>query len=69
MKIASTDGSTLMEISELSRNGNAIEFKGKVMGAMPVKGRLTPEEARQVFGLISKGGLWFFFITFLFRKS
>ncbi len=67
MKIFNTDGSILMEIKAVERNGNNIEFRGTVMGAMPVKGRLTPQEARAVFKLIKTPSLWLFFLTFLFR--
>jgi len=48
MKIFNTDGSILMEVKAVERNGNNIEFRGTVVGAMPVKGRLTPEEAHAV---------------------
>ena len=41
MKVFNTDGTLLMEFSELSRNGNNLEFRSKVMGTMPVKGRLV----------------------------
>ena len=69
MKIFNTDGSILMEVKAVERNGNNIEFRGTVMGAMPVKGRLTPEEARAVFKLLKPRSLWLFLLTFLFRKS
>ena len=68
MKVYSSDGNVLMEVQSLSRNGNNVEFTGVVMGAMPVKGSLSPEEARKAFGLI-KGGLWPFLLSFLFRSS
>ena len=69
MKIFNTDGSILMEVKAVERNGNNIEFRGTVMGAMPVKGRLTPEQARAIFKLIQPKSLWLFLLTFLFRKS
>ncbi|MGQ0700136.1 MAG: hypothetical protein ACT4PZ_18080 [Panacagrimonas sp.] len=69
MKIFNTDGSILMEIKAVERNGNNIEFRGTVMGAMPVKGRLTPQEARSVMRLIKPFSLWLFLLTFLFRRS
>lgn len=69
MKIYNTDGSLLMDIQTLSRHENELEFTGTVMGAMPVKGRLSPEEARSVFSLIKGRGLWGFLITFIFRKT
>lgn len=69
MKIFNTDGSVLMEIKAVERNGNNIEFRGTVMGAMPVKGRLTPQEARSAMRLIKPFSLWLFLLTFLFRRS
>jgi len=39
------------------------------MGTMPVKGALSPEEARTVFKLIKGVGFWMFLLTFLFRRS
>lgn len=69
MKIFNTDGSTLMEITKIERNDSAIEFRGTVMGAMPMKGRLTPEEARAALKLIRPWTLGLFLLSFLFRRS
>tara|TARA_R110000850_G_scaffold154656_9_gene278383 strand:+ start:14037 stop:14246 length:210 start_codon:yes stop_codon:yes gene_type:complete len=69
MKIYNTDGSILMEVQTLERNGSNLEFKGTVMGAMPVKGRLTPEQARGVIKLIGSPSMWWFLLTFLFRRG
>jgi hypothetical protein len=57
-----------MEMQTLERNGNYLEFKGLIMGAMPVKGRLTPAEVRGAFHLL-RPALWPFLLTFLFRRS
>jgi len=70
MKVFASDGSVLMEVKSLGRGeGNNIEFTGVVMGAMPVKGVLSPEEARKAFGLIKGKGLWCFLLSFIFRKN
>ncbi|KAA1192673.1 hypothetical protein F0M18_08415 [Pseudohalioglobus sediminis] len=69
MKVYSSDGSVLMEVKSLDHNGSNLEFTGTVMGAMPVKGALSPEEARTVFKLIKGFGFWMFLLTFLFRRS
>lgn len=69
MKVMNTDGTVLMEVQTLERNGNNIEFKGLVMGSMPVKGSLSPSEARGIFRLIRGWRLWWFLLTFLFRRS
>ena len=70
MKVYASDGSVLMEVKSLDRgDGNNIEFTGVVMGAMPVKGVLNPEEARKAFSLVKGKGLWFFLMSFIFRKN
>jgi len=70
MKVFSSDGSVLMEVKSIDREGNKITFTGTVMGAMPVKGVLGPEDARSFTKLIKgKRNLWWFLLTFLFRSS
>jgi hypothetical protein len=69
VKIFNMDGSTLMEVTNVERNGSVIEFRGTVMGAMPMKGRLTPEEARAALKLIKPWSLRLFLLSFMFRRS
>lgn len=69
MRIFNTDGSVLMEVQAVERNGNRLEFRGVVMGSMPVKGTLSPGEARAGLRLIRGLKLWWFLLTFLFRRS
>lgn len=69
MKVYDNDGDVLLELTSLERAGNEIKFSGVVMGSMPVQGILSPEETRKSFPLISRAGLWFFLLTFLFRRS
>lgn len=68
MKVLNADGSVLMEVQSLGRNGNDLEFQGLVMGAMPVKGHLTPAEARGALKLVGRLSMWWFLLTFLFRR-
>lgn len=68
MKVFNADGSVLMEVQTLERNGNNLEFTGLVMGAMPVKGRLTPAEARSVLKLLKGWRMFLFLLSFLFRR-
>jgi hypothetical protein len=67
--VFNADGTVLMEVQSLERNGNYLEFRGMVMGAMPVKGHLTPGEARGALKLICKHSMIWFLLTFLFRPS
>jgi len=70
MKVYSSDGSVLMEIKTLDREGDKLTFTGTVMGAMPVKGFLSPEDLRSGSSLLKgKKGLLWFLATFIFRKS
>jgi hypothetical protein len=68
MKIYADDKSELMDIAKLKRDGSDLLIKGKVFGAMPMSARLTPEEFRSVFKLLSVS-LFFFIISMMFRKS
>ena len=53
MKLHSTDGSELMTVSALERDGNSLLIKGKVFGAMPMTARLNPEAARAALKLLT----------------
>lgn len=68
MKVFNADGSVLMEVQSLAREDGALVFTGLVMGAMPVKGRLTPAEARKALKLVRGWRLWWFLLTLLFRR-
>jgi hypothetical protein len=68
VKLHSTDGSELMTISALERDGNSLLIKGKVFGAMPMNARLKPEAARAALKLLTPR-LIFFLLTLPFRKG
>jgi hypothetical protein len=67
MKLYSPDGSELMDVEALERDGNDLVVKGKVFAAMPMTAKLSPAEARKGLKLLNFG-LFFFLLTFLFRK-
>ena len=67
MKIKSADGSELMLVSALERDGNLLVIKGKIMGAMPMTAKLSPSEFRKGFGLLNLK-LFLFLLTFPFRS-
>ena len=58
----------LMSVRKFERDGNDLVLTGKVFGAMPVKARLNPEQARAALKLLSPGLLWFL-VTLPFRSS
>ena len=68
MKIFAADGSELMTVSAIERQGDDLVLKGKVFGTMPMKARLRPEEARAALKLMSPRLAWFVF-TMLFRRA
>jgi hypothetical protein len=68
MKLHSSDGSELMTVSALERDGDSLLIKGKVFGAMPMNARLNPEAARAALKLLTPR-LIFFLLTLPFRKG
>jgi hypothetical protein len=68
MKLLSTDGTALMEVSAIERKNDELIVKGKVFGTMPMTARLTPAEARQALKLLSFGTI-VFLLTLPFRRS
>jgi hypothetical protein len=66
MKIKSADGSDLMQVNSLERDGDMLVIKGKIMGAMPMTAKLSPAEFRKGFALLSLK-LVLFLLTFPFR--
>ena len=68
MKIKSADGSELMQVNALERDGDLLVIKGKIMGAMPMTAKLSPDEFRKGLGLLNLR-LFFFLLTFPFRRG
>ncbi|HEY8509229.1 MAG TPA: hypothetical protein VIL32_12770 [Steroidobacteraceae bacterium] len=67
MKIYSQDGSELMRIEALERDGNQLIIRGKVLGAMPMTAKLRPAEVRQGLKLLNVRLAWFL-LTLPFRR-
>lgn len=53
MKFYTPDKSLLIEVQSVKEHPDGIMIEGKIMGAMPMKAILRPEEARAAFKLIS----------------
>ena len=68
MKLHSTDGSELLTVTSLARDGNSLLIKGKVFGAMPMNALLKPAAARAALKLLTPR-LIFFLLTLPFRKD
>jgi len=68
MKIYSQDGSELMDVSAIERDGDKLVVKGKIFQSMPMTAKLTPEEARKGMKLMSFS-TWLFLLLMPFRTS
>ena len=68
MILHSTDGSELLTVNSLTRDGNSLLIKGKVFGAMPMNALLKPEAARAALRLLTPR-LIFFLLTLPFRRG
>jgi hypothetical protein len=67
MQFVGPDGSELIMVTAVDRDGDKLVIKGKVFGAMPITARLSPAQARQGLKLLNFR-LWLFLLTFLFRR-
>lgn len=68
MKIYDGQSNELMTIRKLEKDGHDLLITGKIFGAMPMKARLTPQEARAAFKVMNFKTL-LFLATILFRPS
>ena len=68
MRLKGADGSELMTVSSLERDGNVLLIKGKVFGAMPMTAKLDAVAAREALKLLTPRVL-FFLLTLPFRKG
>jgi hypothetical protein len=68
VKLRGIDGSELMTVSSLERDGDALLIKGKVFGAMPMTAKLDADAAREALKLLTPR-LLLFLLTLPFRKG
>lgn len=68
MEIVTTDNQSLMTVERLEKSGNNLVVHGEIMGAMPVRAVLTPDQARAALKLL-KPGVLLFLLTILFRSG
>jgi hypothetical protein len=66
MKFFGADGSEIIMVTALDRDGNKLVIKGKVFGTMPITARLSPAEARKGLKLLNFR-LLLFLLTLLLR--
>ena len=68
MEIVTTDNESLMTVERLEKQGNNLVVHGEIMGTMPVRAVLTPDQARAALKLMRPGVL-LFLLTILFRPG
>ena len=68
MKLHTPDGNELMEVLRIEREGNQLVVRGTIMGTMPTKAVIRPENLRAAFALLSPR-LLFDLVCLLFAKS
>jgi len=68
MEIVTTDNDSLMTVEKLEKKGNNLVIHGEIMGTMPVRAVLTPDQARAALKLLTPGTL-LFLLTILFRSG
>ncbi len=66
MKLKGADGSELMLVQSLQRDGDQLLIKGKVFGAMPLNAKLDADAARAALKLLTPSLCWFL-LTLPFR--
>jgi hypothetical protein len=68
MTVFDGQNNELMTIRRLEQEGHELIITGKIMGAMPMKARIKPEEARAALKLLNFKTV-LFLLTLLFRPS
>lgn len=68
MKVYAADGSELMEVTKIEPNGKNLVLHGKIMGSLPMKAVVRPEQVRRGLGLLSLK-TWLFLPSLLFSKG
>jgi hypothetical protein len=68
MKLYTQDQTILMDITAVRPHAAGVVIEGKIMGTIPMKAVLRPEELRAGFRLLTPG-LLVRLVAMLFRKS
>jgi len=58
MKFQAPDKSLLIEVRSVKEHPSGLILEGKIMGTMPMKAVLTPEEMRAAFRLLTWRVTW-----------
>jgi len=67
MQLKTTDNDALMDIQVIRQQGNNLLIEGRIMGALPIRALLTPDQARAALKLLDFK-TFCFLLTLLFRR-
>jgi hypothetical protein len=68
MQLFTTDHDSLMDVKSLKQEGHTLVIEGRIMGALPVRAVLTPDQARAALKLVDLP-TFLFLLTLLFRPG
>lgn len=68
MELLTKDNDSLMTIESLAPDGDNLLIEGQIMGTLPVRALLTPDQARAALKLLNFRTV-LFLLTLLFRPS
>ena len=67
MKLYTPDNTELIEVTSVTAHEDGVQVEGTIMGAMPMKAVLRPEDLRSGFRFVTPSLAWAVF-TMLFRR-
>ncbi len=68
MQLKTIDNEPLMDVRAIRQAGNDLLIEGRIMGALPIRAVLTPDEARAALKLLDLRTVAFL-LTLLFRRG
>lgn len=68
MELFTKDNDSLMTVEKLSLDGGNLLIEGQIMGTLPVRAVLTPDQARAALKLLNVRTI-LFLLTILFRRG
>ncbi len=68
MQLKTMDNESLMDVLAIRQHGNDLLIEGRIMGALPIRAVLTPDQARAALKLLNIRTV-LFLLTLLFRRG
>lgn len=68
MELLTKDNDSLMTVESMAPDGNNLLIEGQIMGTLPVRAVLTPDQARAALKLLNFKTI-LFLLTILFRPG